>query len=710
MNDVFYYIFPSGLVLIQYYLRHGARIDAVDKDWHLTSPTPYDPPLTYGGWLQGRALGACIASLLKAREISVHNDIPLASSSSTTINSPTVEEATFDDIHQRAPRKVRKHKLIIHSSPFLRCVQTSVAISAGISQYYRSENEHSVIPTPSSSTPASENVSPLTSPPRSTTPTSADQWTRHTGKDRINGHGKRAKGAPKTRLRVDGFLGEWLSPDYFDQITPPPESVMMVAGAKSELSKRGEPLHRAHNVGGNSFSGHFPGGWKSNQSPTSPTSPMSPDASNENGSFGMSAIADALPSEARPGDDGFNYNRSMKAITIRDVLSRTPSHSHEDFSEGYIPPVPSYAVSPSDPIPLGYVAHARDACVDVDYQWDSMKAPQNWGGGGDYGEEWSAMHKRFRSGLLNLLDWYYSREQPRKHHHNHRHHHNHHHHSHGEEDDIDTVVVLVTHGPGCNALIGALTSQPVLIDMPMASLTMAVRKDLLKPKDSTHQSPDTVNNGRAEQRVLPSATSLHDIYDVSLIASTEHLRTTSNPLSIPQLPTPIVERPRPISIYRHRGDSSPVQLTNNNDKQPSQPAARKHGLQRAATINSSPHRHHSTRNGSGLWGSASNVQLKENSNAEVEQNPNRRYEWPTLAPLETKTMNDDSKLQLVAVADAQQASSSSSQFASPNQPQERLQEQQPKAQLGLWSSSAAVAQVRERESTVRRRWTVTEKQ
>ena len=37
---------------------------------------------------------------------------------------------------------------------------------------------------------------------------------------------------------------------------------------------------------------------------------------------------------------------------------------------------------------------------------------------------------------------------------------------HGHEDeDEDLVVIMVTHGAGSNALIGALTNQPVLLDV-----------------------------------------------------------------------------------------------------------------------------------------------------------------------------------------------------------------------------------------------------
>lgn len=86
--------------------RHGARIDAVDKEWHLTSPTPYDPPLTYGGWIQGRALGARIASLLKAREDSVHDEtIPTTNISVSLASSSMSEIISPEDSHPKPPKK-----------------------------------------------------------------------------------------------------------------------------------------------------------------------------------------------------------------------------------------------------------------------------------------------------------------------------------------------------------------------------------------------------------------------------------------------------------------------------------------------------------------------------------------------------------------------------------------------------------------------------
>lgn len=642
------------------------RIDAVDKDWHLTSPTPYDPPLTYGGWMQGRALGARIASLLKAREESLHSHSPSASSSTTKLHTPT--EVALEDVHHTSPRKVRKHKVVIHSSPFLRCVQTSIAISAGMSQFQRTEKERLAdekLPTPDLS---SEEVSPVTTPFRSSTPNLAESLAKFGDKDKGTSHTRRRGVIPKTRLRIDAFLGEWLSPDYYDQITPPPGSMMMVTGAKGELLRRGEGLRRGNDAGIHSVAGHFPGGWRNTSLPTSPA------AEHDEGKFqGMASLADALPPATRSGNDG----RSVKGITIRDVLSRTHSHSHEDFSEGYIPPTPSYAISPADPIPTGYVSHARDACVDVDYQWDSMKDPQNWGDGGEYGEEWSAMHKRFRNGLLSLLDWY-THEKPQDLGHNHRHHRHHH-----NDEETDTVVVLVTHGAGCNALIGAMTNQPVLIDVAMASLTMAVRKDVFRTREISHEpSGEGINDQEEERHHLPGIeASVLEEYDMSLAASTEHLDATSNPFTIPQLPNHALERSRSISTYRHRGDGRPLLIPNSYFL--SKRSNRGTGLQRASTTTSSRPNH--SRGSSGLWGSASHQIYNENVEEETNQMPDFSQ------PGSPSNSPNDSRPQT-----AVSAKSSSSK-----QPQEGAP-----SQRGLWSS-ATIAQ--EREPPTKRRWTVGER-
>ena len=112
--------------------RHGARLDAADPSWHLTSPTPYDPPLTYGGWTQCRALGARIASLLQTREDALEAETP------PNDNPPQASPHDHSPLRlprspsRPRPRKRKTHRVILHTSPFLRCIQTAVAIGAGM--------------------------------------------------------------------------------------------------------------------------------------------------------------------------------------------------------------------------------------------------------------------------------------------------------------------------------------------------------------------------------------------------------------------------------------------------------------------------------------------------------------------------------------------------------------------------------------------------
>jgi hypothetical protein len=674
--------------------RHGARIDAADKEWHLTSPAPYDPPLTYGGWTQGRALGARIASLLQAREEAVHDHTSVASSSSGS-GSSTATEATTLNQNPR-PRRIRKHKVVIHSSPYLRCIQSAIAIGAGMSQYHRASNDQASrdasLMTPNTD---SEDVSPATSPAM----TPADNSLQPaTDKEKHNHHATHHRTFPRARLRIDAFLGEWLSPDYYDQITPPPGSVMMVASAKAELLRRGEGIQRAHDPGSTPLSGHFPGGWRS------ASNPSTPDTDDDAGRFrSLSSIANALPQLGRSGSPDSPLGRSGKLITIRDVLSRGHSHSNEGFSDGYVPPVPSYAISPSDSIPAGYVAHARDACVDVDYQWDSMRDPPNWGDGGEYGEEWSTMHLRFRNGLMAMLDWY-RRQHPyhHNHHHHHHHHHNHHDDHESEDEHADTVLVLITHGAGCNALIGALTNQPVLLDVAMASLTMAVRKDIIKGKDGG-QSVAEVEEQRLPSPVEPS---ISQEYEMSLIASTEHLQAGSNPLSIPQLhsPTmPIIPSRPSIPTYRHRFDAPAPRF---HADAMNTPSSLSFGLQRSATTNSShsySRRH--TAAAAGLWVNAPAAPSESVVETPVESGRERGDITPSSkehfsAPASGSSMTnrlDSGSAELHAAAAAAATTASTTEHEEP----------QPKAQRGLWSS-AIIAQELE-EPVTKRRWTVTER-
>lgn len=144
------------------------------------------------------------------------------------------------------------------------------------------------------------------------------------------------------------------------------------------------------------------------------------------------------------------------------------------------------------------------------------------------------MHRRFRRGLHNMISWYRTcdtRRRAEK--------------SNGEkpnggeksneddEDDEDTVVVLVTHGAGCNALIGALTNQPVLLDVGMASLTMAVRKN--RPQ-MDHESSSSASSSDETSTTAPSNSrrrspiepGISQDYELKITASTDHLRPPSS--------------------------------------------------------------------------------------------------------------------------------------------------------------------------------------
>lgn len=451
--------------------------------------------MTYGGWTQSRALGARIASILRTRE--TDDEIPV-----------------FNAAENGGIVRKRRHKVILHSSPFLRCVQTSVAISAGLSQ--NPGHLHPIV----SGSPAvkathmsgSPRIRPLvsTGSPR-LAPIHEPSKLKANEKSTLYQQPENIK---KSTVRVDAFLGEWLTPDYFEQITPPPSSVMMVAGAKADLLRREDYSNLIHVQEVKAVQG-FPGGWGS---------PVVAEKDKDESSLSnLSSL-------------GANLPRRDRRSSLSSVGSARSAHSHKSGvnlqvaappEHGiYMPPIPSYAISNSDPIPPGYVAHARDACVDVDYQWDSMRDPQNWGTGGEYGEEWSQMHKRFRTGIQSLLGWYTTEDDP------------------GqlltripkspthsgmtegedsEDEDTDLVIILVTHGAGCNALIGALTNQPVLLDVGMASLTMAVRKPT--PVNSPVSSPGvSPKHSRASSRNF----SISDQYDVKLVANTEHLRTSTS--------------------------------------------------------------------------------------------------------------------------------------------------------------------------------------
>lgn len=355
--------------------RHGARLDAADKSWHLTSPTPYDPPLTYGGWSQAKALGQRIAALLHDRDI--HQQQAEAAKSPTDNDPAHVDLSNLSigndarggkaagglQLPQKRKKKKRR-KIIIHSSPFLRCVQTSTAVAAGISQYYNPTTPQLGTPIP----PSKGNGEPEA--PRAKPPSAQSRTFERLADPNLNILPRPHTGPEKILLRIDAFLGEWLSPEYYADITAPPNSTMMVAGAKADLLRRGDYIQEQPNA--NSSKGHFPGGWMGNKAAVSNTKAASP----ARGSLAQAAaFRERSSSYTGPLDLERTGSKEAVAPLATPIATPVPTALSKRV---YEPPNPSYSVSPADPIPRGYVAHAQDACVKVDFQWDSMRPPQNW--------------------------------------------------------------------------------------------------------------------------------------------------------------------------------------------------------------------------------------------------------------------------------------------------------------------------------------------
>lgn len=437
--------------------------------------------------MQAKALGLRIASLLNARS--------------------NEQEAVNNDSRTASPRQKKRYKIVIHSSPYLRCVQTSIAAAAGISQ---------------SSTPvtSAQRRRPLS--PR-----------QSSGSPNPHASPKPQTGPNKILLRLDACFGEWLNPQYYEHITPPPESVLMVKGAKSDLLREDDHVEVHHNA--SNSQGYFPGGWA--KTPTASTI-MNRTGTHDSAFPTMSSLAQALQHRERSSSQS-SVGIHTPRFGQRGVSPFSSTHKIPDGI--YDPPVPTYAVSPSEAIPRGYVAHAAKACVNVDYHWDSMHEPQQWGDGGEYGDSWPAMHKRFRKGLAGLMSWYAENgpaENPKE----------------EEDDDEELVVVIVTHGAGCVALLTAITGQPMVLPVGVASLSMATRR---KEVLSQSQSPPI------QRRPSLVDLCMANEYELSLIASDDHLRTL-DPSGTPE-PSPVTARPT-LQSRRRFGSSHLSQDFSNTSK------------------------------------------------------------------------------------------------------------------------------------------------
>ncbi|CAI7643598.1 unnamed protein product [Penicillium glandicola] len=584
---------------IVFIARHGARLDAADKDWHLTSPSPFDPPLSYGGWIQSRALGVRIGSLLRARQFTGEDPESQRNHHPTSDKQAKSTPASSDLSH--------RYNVIVHTSPYLRCLQTAIGVSAGINQQ----------------TPGTETSETTSSAP--TVPTVSSDPDR------------------RCLLRVDAFLGEWLSPDYYDQITPPPASDRMVASAKGELLRRAEVIPVTDGLT-RALSGHFPGGWRSQSQPTSPD--------NKDRRLHSTTSQRQRASTHDTLQDPTHLKHAKK------TLSRLETDLRPTPDPYYVPPTPSYAVSPSDPIPTGYVAHARNACTRIDYQWDSMRTP-NWGTGGEFGEEWSTMQERVHDGFQHMINWYQEQDSSQ-------------HDSTAESSgkvnvcNTQTVLVIITHGAGCNSLISSLNGHSVLLDINTASLTMAVRRDRVnKPHDMDHtpKSPGPDNQSVSME------------YSLQLVASTDHLRPGVNPSELTSLSSPVPAlSPPPVPSYRNRLGARPSLLQETLANGPASTSPRAWPLAMRPSTGST-----TSQGVSGLWNSTLSP---DKADAEDNLVPN----------FGDRPVSQDSALP--------DRSDKSADLGWTKQLPQRTQ-----SQRGLWGGARSLG---DREGGTKRRWTVAE--
>jgi hypothetical protein len=603
----------------------------------LTSPTPYDPPLSYGGWMQARALGLRIASLLQDSEFT-GKDPEARSTQLSASDAPSTLQPTL-----AASDSSPRYNFIVHTSPYLRCLQTAIGVSAGLSHYRPGSETSAVVDSPSVS---------------------------------LSQTGEAGSLDLRPLLRVDAFLGEWLSPDYFDQIVPPPASDRMVASAKAELLRRGEGIPMSREI--RSSSGHFPGGWGS------PSHSASPDEDGDRRLPQRGSSTSTTPSGQQPQRPrASTYDNLQGPVPTSDpprALGRLNTDLPSVADAAYVPPTPGYAVSPSNPIPAGYVAHARDACTRIDYQWDSMRTPY-WGTGGDYGEEWSSMHERVHAGFQHMVDYYRQRgsagDRSRAM-------------SNGsmrQDSPAQTVLIIITHGADCNALIGSLAGRSVLLDISTASLTMAVRRDRVK-KSTTPDSDRSPVSSSPSSPSSQGGRSVSQEYSLQLIASNDHLRAGVNPSQLASLSSPSAPQPLPppsMPTYRNRLGSRPsasiLQGSFLID-----PTPKVGPSSRSWSMNSRPSPTTTPRGTSGLWGSLASPAEETDGDTEDVFVPN----FGDPRPGGPRPVSQDSSHSDLLV----DRSSWTKQL-----PQRTL------SQRGLWGSAPSLE---DRDAASRRRWTVTE--
>jgi hypothetical protein len=232
---------------------------------------------------------------------------------------------------------------------------------------------------------------------------------------------------------------------------------------------------------------------------------------------------------------------------------------------------------------------------------------------------------------------------------------------------------VITHGAGCNALVGALTGEPVLLDFQTASLTLSVRKDNADEQAEADTSREQfLSPGTAEK------TPATKYYSLRLVASTDHLRPTVNPIpSTSSLPSPNGAVTHSISAYRHRPAMRPSLSQGQFMIGPSPNSgvgSRSWSLLRPSTA---------PKGSTGLWGSGSVI---PESADEI---------LPNFGDRRSTSSDAVGPGQIIGSALKPEDSATLS-----NLPQRTV------SQRGLWGSTPAT---KDREAATRRRWTVTER-
>lgn len=385
-----------------FFLRHGARLDQQDFRWRSTAAAPYDTPLSARGVHQARRTGVEIARR----------------SQSQTLRGERRGEQSGE---QRGGRRGGR-MWVIHTSPFLRCVQTSLAVAQGLLDEL-----------------ADAPSDPVQGGDATTSAVGGDFGDGATDSNAADS-AQRCK--HRVKLRIDCGLGEWLTPDYYQDIQPPPPMPELVHSARYYLRQV-----------------------------------LARDLSSADGS-----AASQVGGHSEVGGGGIGNDQSPAVLSDR----------HDDIEQ----------------LTARY--------VDIDWDYDS----QQLGVGGEYGEEWPEMHDRFRRSLKKLLfsgaaavqdaSLADSTQRARQ--------------ADGAQvarpEDGHTAI-LVTHGAGCNALIGAVSGRPVLQDVGLCALSHAV----LKQVSSMPMSP-----------TAGGVTKVSDRYELLLAGDTDHL--SSRPSSASVTPNP----------------------------------------------------------------------------------------------------------------------------------------------------------------------------